>query len=265
MIQYFKYYFASACNRPSEEKIGYLEAVKTNVPEMTWLYANELGIEYAQNGDREKALECADKIYEHSETDVVSYYIRALVAKNIDKDYDAAIEYCNQGNKYSENYEFYRQIALNYLLKGDYKKAQENAQTAYDTNEDLTTINTLAFCAVANKDNDKFNEMKKLFDEYNEQLEEGCESQALLRFGQRLGGKRPLDDVLVEAPIVEVGHPQSADEHRNAGQVMVFGVILRQYQMHPVTCHVGEMMDALHHGAVGTDDLQRHHRGDKAA
>ena len=102
-------------------------------------------------------------------------------------------------------------------------------------------------------------------DERDEQLEEGRESQALLRFGQRFGGKRPLDDVLVEAPVVEVGHPQSADEHRNARQIMVFGVVFRQNQMHTVTRHVGEMLDALHYGAVRTDDLQRHHGGDKAA
>ena len=197
MIQYFKYYFASTCNRPSEEKIGYLEAVKTNVPEMTWLYASELGMEYAETGEKEKALECADIIYEHSETDVVSYYIRALVAKNIDKDYDAAIEYCEQGNGYSENYEFYRQIALNYLLKGDYEKAQENAQTAYETGEDLMAINTLAFCAVANKDNDKFNEMKKLFDEYNEQLEEGSDKYDFMQSVLDLkSGKMTVEQIL---------------------------------------------------------------------
>ncbi len=197
MIQYFKYYFASVCKRPGEEKIGYLESVKANAPEMTWLYASELGMEYAENGDREKALECADKIYEHSETDVVSYYIRALVAKKIDKDYDAAIEFCNKGNGYSENYEFYRQIALNYLLKGDYEKAQENAQTAYDTNEDLTTINTLAFCAVANKDNDKFDEMQKLFDEYNEQLEEGADKYEFMQSVRDLkSGKKTVEQIL---------------------------------------------------------------------
>lgn len=197
MIQYFKYYFASTCKRPSEEKIGYLESVKANAPEMTWLYANELGMEYAQNGDKEKALECADKIYEHSETDVVSYYIRALVAKNIDKDYDAAIEYCEQGNGYSENYEFYRQIALNYLLKGDYEKAQENAQTAYETGEDLTAINTLAFCAVANKDNDKFNELQKLLDEYNKQLEEGSDKYEFMQSVLDLkSGKKTVEQIL---------------------------------------------------------------------
>ncbi len=175
MLQYFKYYFASVCEIPYEERIGFLEAVKANEPEMVWLYAADLGIEYAENGEREKAKEMAQLIYDKSETDVTSYYINALVAKNFDKDFDAAIEYCNDGITYGDNYEFNRQIALNYLGKGDYKKAQEYAQTAYDMNNSWQTVNTLAFCALANGDTDKYKEMRDIFVSYNKELEEGEE------------------------------------------------------------------------------------------
>ena len=190
-------YFAATCKRSSEEKIGYLEAVKANAPEMTWLYAGELGIEYAENGDRDKALEYADIIYKNSETDLVSYYIRALVAKKIDNDYDAAIEYCTEGNGYNENYEFYRQIAINYLLKGDYAKAQENAQLALDANQDLATISTLAFCAIANGDEEKFNEMQQIIDEHNESLDE---DSTKLDFSQSvktlMSGKKTVEQII---------------------------------------------------------------------
>jgi tetratricopeptide (TPR) repeat protein len=171
MLEYFKYYFAATCGKSSEEKIGFLENVKSNAPEMIWLYAGELGMEYAENGNKEKALELADLINRESETDVVSYYIKALVAKIIDNDFEKAIEYCEQGNGYAENYEFYRQMALNYLALGDYKKAQENAQKAYDMSNDLTTINTLAFSALANGDSKKFDEMEKVFTDYNADVE----------------------------------------------------------------------------------------------
>ena len=101
-------------------------------------------------------------------------------------------------------------------------------------------------------------------DERDEQLEEGRESQALLRFGQRFGGKCPLDDVLVEAPIVEVGDPQSTNQHRDAWQIVVFGVISGQNQVHSVASHISEMAHTVHDSAVGTDNLQRNHRGDEA-
>ncbi|MCR4563813.1 MAG: hypothetical protein K5755_04160 [Clostridiales bacterium] len=197
MLQYFKYYFATTCNKSFDEKIGFLEAVKANAPEMTWLYAGEMGIEYAENGDKDKALEYADIIYKNSETDVTSYYIRSLVAKKIDNDYDKAIEYCEQGNGYSVNYELYRQIALNYLLKGDYEKAQENAESAYGENQDLSTINALAFCALANKDETKFKEMEQLFTDYNAELED--ENDAL-DFSQSVldlkSGKKTVAEIL---------------------------------------------------------------------
>lgn len=173
MLQYFKYYFASTCDRPYEERISFLESVRASEPDMVWLYASDLGIEYAENGDKEKAIEMADLILNESETNIVSYYIRNLVSRKYDKDFDAAVEYCNQGLEYAENYELQRQIALNYLAKGDYKNAQVSAQTAYDMSEDWPAINTLAFCALANGDKDKYKEMYDILASYNEQLGEG--------------------------------------------------------------------------------------------
>jgi tetratricopeptide (TPR) repeat protein len=197
MLQYFKYYFSTACDRPSEERIGYLEAVKANAPEMTWLYAGELGIEYAESGEKDKAIEYADMIVKKSETDAVSYYIRSLVAKNIDKDFDAAIKFCEEGNSYSENYELYRQITLNYLLLGDYEKAQENAQAAFDLNQDITTLNALAFCAVANKDDTKLEELQKLFDDYNEQLDDDADKLDFSKSVRDLkSGKMTVSEIL---------------------------------------------------------------------
>ncbi len=46
---------------------------------------------------------------------------------------------------------------------------------------------------------------------------------------------------------------------------MVFGVVFGQNQMEPVACGLAEMADAVRNGAVGTDDVQRDHRGDEAS
>jgi cell surface protein SprA len=79
---------------------------------------------------------------------------------------------------YSENYELQRQIALNYLAKGDYKNAQVNAQSAYDISADWSTINTLAFCALANNDSDKYKEMYEILASYNKDI--GDEANAMV-------------------------------------------------------------------------------------
>lgn len=197
MIQYFKYYLAYICDRPNEERIGYLEAVKANAPDMEWLYANELGIAYAEKGDKEKALEYADLISSHAEPEIASYYIRSIVAKTVDKDYDKAIEYCRQGNSEYESEELYHQIVINYLLKGDYKQAQKSAQEAYDFGMDLNSVNTLAFCALINKDEEKYKEMEELYKEYNSNLEEDSDKAEFYQSVIDLrDGKKTVEQIL---------------------------------------------------------------------
>ena len=197
MLEYFKYYFASACERPYEERVDFLENVRKLEPDMLWLYAADLAIEYADNGEKEKALELADLIYNDSETNVVSYYVRNVVSRKYDKDFDAAIEYCNNGIELGDNYEFHRQLALNYLAKGDYKKAQQSAQDAYAMNGDWSTVNMLAFCALANGDKDKYKEMYEIFASYNKEREEGTQAASFSKSVLTLkDGKASVSEIL---------------------------------------------------------------------
>ena len=57
-------------------------------------------------------------------------------------------------------------------------------------------------------------------DERNQQLQEGGKDDAPLTLGERLRAQGPLGDVLVEAPVEEVGDPQ-ADDQRGPGDLGV--------------------------------------------
>ena len=59
----------------------------------------------------------------------------------------------------------------------------------------------------------------------DQELEEGGQHDALLGFVDVLGGEAALDDVLVEAPVAEVGHPHAAEDHRQARQVLVERIV----------------------------------------
>lgn len=197
MLEYFKYYFANTCKRPYEERVAFLEKVRSLDPDLVWLYASDLGIEYAENGEGEKAEELAEIITKNSETNLTAYYIRALIAKNIDHDYDEAIAQCDKGISYSPSAELYRQKALNYILKGDYEAAQESAQEAYDTSYDWSTVNTLAFCALANGDKEKFKEMDDIFTSYNDEAgEETATFSEAVKMLQ--SGKKTAEKILEE-------------------------------------------------------------------
>ena len=65
-------------------------------------------------------------------------------------------------------------------------------------------------------------------DERQDELQAGGKQDTALTFLQRLGRQRPLDDVLIEAPVVDVGHPHAAHKHTDAGQVHVFRMPLVQ-------------------------------------
>ena len=63
-------------------------------------------------------------------------------------------------------------------------------------------------------------------DERQDHLEAARERQPALSLLQRLARQRPLDDVLVAAPVEQVGHPHAAQEHAEARQQLV-GVLAR--------------------------------------
>ena len=168
LISYYEYYVAKTCNKSYEERIKYLEKVKEEAPDKYWLYAGELGAEYAINGKGEEAKKLADDMIKKMPESSDPYVVKAVAARVWDKDYDAALSYCDEGLQLDESYELYRQKALVYLAQGDYKSAQEQAQEAYESYDNISSVNTLALCALANGDSAKYDEMKAIYDKANE-------------------------------------------------------------------------------------------------
>lgn len=164
MILYLKFYAATVCEKDYSVRIGFLEQLKNEYPDLVWLYNPMLGDLYAKSG-----------------TDVTEYcnYIRSInsedssadvieaTALRIKGDYDGCVKICNE--KISENddyaYEFHRQIALCSLVKGEYTAAYENAQKSYELYSGSVQIcNTLALCAAAAGNEETYAEMASLFD-----------------------------------------------------------------------------------------------------
>ena len=102
-------------------------------------------------------------------------------------------------------------------------------------------------------------------DERNQHFQEGGKGDAPLRFLQGAGCQGALDDVLVETPVVEVGNPKPADEHVDAGQVVVFLVVAGEYHVEFVACHVCHVGDAVDDTAFGGDVVEGDDGGDDAA
>ena len=63
-------------------------------------------------------------------------------------------------------YEFYRQQALCYLRKEEYRQAYGAASSATELNNSKQRYDTLALCCLANKNQTGFDEIKKMYDRY---------------------------------------------------------------------------------------------------
>ena len=111
-------------------------------------------------------------------------------------------------------------------------------------------------------------------DEGDQYLEEACEHESLLGFVYALGGKTLLYNVLVEAPVAEVGDPDGAHYGRDTGHVGeragIMALLHNEVQMRVVEVvarrEVGEdIADTGHNTLSAADRAEREHRGDKTA
>ncbi len=102
-------------------------------------------------------------------------------------------------------------------------------------------------------------------DDWHEEFEEGGEQDALLGGANVLGGECPLNDVLVEAPVGDVHDPQAADEHRQAREVLVVGIVGREDHGEPLGEARGQCLESGHHARSGTDFLERDAADDESS
>ena len=95
-------------------------------------------------------------------------YIVKTTSLRVQGEYDEAIElaqkYIDKEDQY--NYEFLRQQALCYLIKGEYKKAYDAANSSYQLyGSTLQSVDTLALCSIANKNTATLEELQELLDD----------------------------------------------------------------------------------------------------
>lgn len=164
MLLYLKFYAATVCEKDYSVRIGFLEQIKNEYPDLVWLYNPMLGDLYAKSGA--DVTEYCNYIRSINSEDSSADVIEAT-ALRIKGDYDGCVKICNEKISESDDYsyEFYRQIALCNLIKGEYTAAYENAQKSYEQYSGSVQIcDTLALCAAAVGNEETYAEMESLFE-----------------------------------------------------------------------------------------------------
>lgn len=164
MILYFEFYISAVCEKDYKTQISYLEKLREEFPEKTWIYAAMLGDLYNKTGkDINELYKQMKKVNEEDSTaDVVK-----ATSLRINGKYDEAMKLCDKfiDKEDTYGYEFMRQKAICCLLKNDYETAYKFAYEAYTMSTIPVTANTLMICSVKNNKLDTYEEVEKLFKE----------------------------------------------------------------------------------------------------
>ncbi len=102
-------------------------------------------------------------------------------------------------------------------------------------------------------------------DQRKDHLHARGEEEAFLRLRKRFGRKSALDDVLVEAPIVDVRDPHAADQNPDAGKIVELRMPLVQDHVEFVACRVHHMGETGDHAAVRREGVEGDEGGEQAA
>lgn len=189
MILFLKTYVSAMCNKDLDTQREFLEQIYKEKPEYTWIYAAMLGEIYLKQGkditeicDRLRAVDAEDSV-----ADLLTV-IQFRIKGNYDESIKLAQKWIDKNDKYS--YEFYRQQALCYLLKKDYNKAYSLANSANELNYTKQSYDTLALCCIATGNTSAFDEIAKLYDNYQIDF-----SENVLAYKD---GKITIEDILTK-------------------------------------------------------------------
>ncbi len=245
-VDYYHLTFAYNYNESDDITLGYLKAIdekakKTDL-DYSWLYYAEIADLLYKNGDYEGADEYLGKLINNDRTNFGAYelkmrilmknegldeakklldefkkyndgidtaYVLEIMYLRCAKEYDKAQELCTEAiEEYGSSPEINRQLALVYLLKGDYTNAYESAFAAYSNavyiaqyyqdESSLTTqlYNTLYLCAHLESEKGSMNsnnasEITQILDD----LKEFVDSQSVLDI---INGKKTPEQILTE-------------------------------------------------------------------
>lgn len=162
MILYYEFYIAVVCEKDIETQISFLEKIRDEYPEMTWIYGSVLGDLY--NKANRSVSDLCRQIRAVNADDSSADVIEATSLR-IKGDYDKSIEICNKfiDKEDTYAYEFLRQKSICYLLKGELDAAYKAAEEAYEQSAIPLTANLLLICSAATDNTDTYNEVAELF------------------------------------------------------------------------------------------------------
>lgn len=245
-VDYYHLNFAYNFSESDETILGYLKAVdesakKTDL-DYSWLYYTDIADLLYRTGDHEGSTEFLDKLIEKDKTNFGAYELKMRITLRNDgldeakklldefigynegmdtayvleimylrcaKEYDKALELCNEAlEEYASAPEISRQLALVYLLKGDYDNAFEsvynafsNAQYIYQYYQDSSSLttqlyNTLYLCSYLESENgsmttDNSVEISQILTE----LSDFAETEVIADI---INGEKTIEQVLTE-------------------------------------------------------------------
>ncbi|MBQ2774805.1 MAG: hypothetical protein IJF40_02810 [Clostridia bacterium] len=214
-LEHYKCYAAILADKGYEVQNEYLLEMEKLYPSGILIYGALLADNYYQMGKYDKAIEYADKMLAQNRNYSPAYelkftsYLATDDFKNAEKvcddiaqtnnkagtdngdyteyslrarllweqgDYEKALVTCEEGIEISGgDAEIYRQQAIVYLLRKDYKKAVESANNAYQfayysSTLDLQTLNTAALCAGLAKDDELYETMESTLQSYGYEI-----------------------------------------------------------------------------------------------
>lgn len=171
MVRFCQYMFAYS-NGYYDDSYQYMNAVYEIKPQYLWLYAYELGMAELQRGDTEKAELLADVLYNNNAELPDAYSLKSTICR-LSGNTRQAIEWADKGLAISQgNSELYRTKAMALVVKGDYEKAKEAVDTAFEN--DAYGLLCMTAIVIENElgNDERVKELKDLLKENNVALSE---------------------------------------------------------------------------------------------
>ena len=152
-IDYYKYVVMHTLEVPLEKQLEELKKIDEKHSKEQWVYSYDFCAVAARLGDIETAKKYFDVIMKHNTEDSTAHaYLADAYRFTQAPDPDIMLELVKQGFEAQGTYSYancdlYRVQALAYMLKGDYDKAFESAEQAYQfAYENSFSVNNLFPC-----------------------------------------------------------------------------------------------------------------------
>lgn len=160
----------------NDEFYGYMNRVAELEPDLLWLYAYQLGSVELQLGNIDKATEYANKLYKNNLDSADAYELYSSIYR-MQNQPDKAIQWAKDGIAIEPNFpDFYRALAMAYVVKGDYDSAKEAVDTALQIDQYVNAYETAIVIENELGNDDKVEEYKKAIKDMDAKLSDKMKS-----------------------------------------------------------------------------------------